>query len=118
MTQEPRDGGSTITIDDLPDNLRIALRSGFRAAYWFGDRVNAGAGGDDADSQQAYADGKRLADAVSMLISADLADYKADEAHYGRIADELNERYGGGVVVRVDELRGGSRPGFRSRNDS
>ena len=34
MTKETRGGGSATTVDDLPDNLRIALRSGFRAAYW------------------------------------------------------------------------------------
>lgn len=117
MTKETRGGGSATTVDDLPDNLRIALRSGFRAGYWFGDRVDAGAGSDDAESQQAYADGKRLAEAVSMLISADLADYGADKAHYDRLADELNERYGSDVVVRGDALRGSLGPGFRPRSD-
>ena len=80
--------------------------------------MDAGEGSDDAESQQAYADGKRLAGAVSMLISADLADYGADRAHYVRVAEDLNERYGAGVVVRGEELRGSLGPGFRSRNDS
>lgn len=118
MINELSGGGSATTIDDLPDKLRIALRSGFRAAYWFGDRVDAGAGSDDAESQQAYADGRRLAEAVSMLISADLADYGADKAHYDRVADEMNERYGSDVVVRGDELRGSLGPGFRPRSDA
>ncbi len=117
MTKEARGRGSATTIDDLPDSLRIALRSGFRAAYWFGDRVDAGAGSDDAEPQRTYADGKRLAEAVSMLISADLADYGAEKAHYDRVADELNERYGSDVVVRGDELRGSLGPGFRPRSD-
>ena len=54
-----------------------------------------------------------------MLISADLADYKADERAYELLAAELNERYGRGLVVNTDELGpGGLAPGFRSRATS
>jgi len=117
MAQEPREGAEATTIDDLPDNLRYALLSGFRAADWFGDRGDAGAGSEDAESQQACEDGRRLAEAVSMLLSADLADYANDKARYARLADELNERYGSEVVVRVDEMPE-FRPGFRTRKDA
>ena len=51
-----------------------------------------------------------------MLVSVDLADYAAVQAHDDRVAPKLNERYGTGVVVRRHELRGGPGLGFRSRN--
>ena len=66
--------------------------------------------------KQAFEDGMRLGECVSMLISADLADYAADEKHYDRLADELDARYGAGLVVRSHELGPtGPSPGFRTR---
>lgn len=66
--------------------------------------------------KQAFEDGKRLGQAVSMLISADLADYAADKNHYDQLADELNARYGARLVVRSDGLGPtGASPGFRTR---
>ena len=113
------DDADLTAIEDLTENLRLALTRGFSAGYWFVESVEEPPPVDDEESRRAFEDGKRLASAVCMLISADLADYKADERAYELLAAELNERYGRGLVVNTDELGpGGLAPGFRSRATS
>ncbi len=84
------------------------------ATWWVEEDSETGA--DTVLDAQAFKDRRRLGQAVSMLISSDLADYAPDKRHYDRLADELNERYG--AVVHSDELgHGGPGPGFRTNRD-
>jgi hypothetical protein len=108
-----RDG---TVLDDLPDDVWQSLLRGDAAGHWWLEEGAQPVGPDFVLDKQAFEDGKRIGEAVSMLISADLADYSNDEKHYNRLGDELNARYGAGLVVHTDELGpSGPGPGFRRR---
>jgi hypothetical protein len=105
-----RAGRDEAVLEDLPDGVQQSLLQGYADGHWW---LDVGAHSGDLD-EQAFEDGKRLGEAVSMLISADLADYSNDKNHYDRLGSELNSRYGAGLVVNSDELGpNGSGPGFR-----
>lgn len=102
-----------MTIEDVREDLRAALRSGYNAGHGSHGGGTAPQGLDELG--QARWDGERLGHAVTRLISADLADYAADSRNYAEVADELNERYGAGTVVTKSEVGPGVMPGFRYR---
>lgn len=101
-------------LEDLRDGVQQSLLQGYADGQWWLE-VGARSGHPDvALDKQAFEDGKRLGEAVSMLISTDLADYSNDNNHYDRLGSELNSRYGAGLVVKSDELGpNGPGPGFR-----
>jgi hypothetical protein len=76
-----RDG---TVLDDLPDDVWQSLLRGDAAGHWWLEEGAQPVGPDFVLDKQAFEDGKRIGEAVSVLISADLADYSNDEKHYNR----------------------------------
>lgn len=103
-----------MTIEDVPERLRNALLSGYAEGHGSHDGGRAPEGMDER--AQARWDGERLGNAVTRLVSSDLADWKSDSRNYDAVAAELSERYGAGVVVLGGEMGPeGDPPGFRRR---
>lgn len=110
---------------ELPEQVRLSLLRGFVERSWLAPDLGA----DEAallrarvSDAQAYEDGVRLraaVDAVAAAVSFD--ELNAAELAYGRVAHELDARYGAGLVVGVDEalelgLRGFRGQGFETRS--
>ncbi len=64
---------------------------------------------------RAFQDVKRLAEAVSVLISADLADYSADERAYDRLAEDVISGFRRGSGSQEREHRRTTRPADMER---
>lgn len=103
-------GRDETALENLSDGVQQSLLQGYADGHWWLEEGAQSTGPDIDHDKQAFEDGKRLGEAVSMLISADLADYSNDKNHYDRLGSELNSRYGAGLVVNSDEL-GPNRPG-------
>lgn len=106
-----------MTIEDVPERLRKALLSGYADGHGSHGGGRAPEGLDELE--QARWDGERLGNAVTRLVSSDLADWKSDSRNYNAVADQLNARYGSGVVVLDGEMGPeGDPPGFRRRDQT
>ena len=101
-------------MDDLPAPVRSSLLKGYveRSSRmpWLADDY-APLATAPAEDDRAYSDGKSLRSALDTIFSADtISQLRQDEASYDALANELNERYGGGLVVLTSE---GGTPGLR-----
>lgn len=110
---------------ELPEQIRLSLVRGFVERSWRRPDVTAE---EVASSQahiadtRAYEDGKRLRTALDAVIAAGtFAELNVAEFAYDDVADELNVRYGSGLVVMSNEaeelgIRGFRGQGFATRS--
>ena len=105
------------TVDDLPEPARSSLLKAYVESSrmpWLSEDHPALANAPTHD-EQAYADGRRLRSALDMMFSADSSsELRQDEADYDRVARELNERYGEGLVLLSSEKGTPGLRGFRA----
>lgn len=99
---------------ELPEQTRLSLLRGYVERSWRTPEAAARlAALVDArvSDRQAYADGRRLRDAVDGLNAAvTFEELNVAEQVYDDLAAELNARYGEGLVVLSDE---DAEPGIR-----
>lgn len=103
-------------LEDLSSPLRQLLLDGYATRAWWVDSPATSVDTLNVTQRQAFEDGGRLAQAVSMVWSASVTEYPKDKADYEALCTELNTRYGDGLVVDTTEWGpDGQPPGFRRR---
>lgn len=115
-----------ISCTELPEQTRLSLLRGYVERSWRSPEAAAQVAAlVDArvTDPQAYADGRRLRDAVDGLqAAASFAELNVAEQVYDDLAVELNGRYGEGLVVLSHEdaepgVRGFRAEGLETRSE-
>lgn len=111
---------------ELPEQVRLSLLRGYVERSWRTPEAAARLAAlvdERVSDARAYADGRRLRDAVDGLHAAvSFEELNVAERVYDDLAAELNARYGEGLVVFGHEdaepgLRGFRSEGFETRSD-
>ncbi len=90
--------------NSVSDEVREALRAGWSSPRYVAKAELDAAGDSSATSARVLA--AALAERAQLVWSASISEYKVDAAAYDELANEINSRFGEGLVWLTSDREG------------